>query len=297
LVLISNEKLIELYAAMVKCRMMAERAGLLIRQGKLAASLDSGPGREATIAGVAVDLLPEDTLSPSRGNLASTFIEGMPLEGFFASLAASHNGRAHCTAKRSGVEMAPGMPTASMTIEKLDSACAAAKAHKAAKNGKIVVAFCGEEQVGPHCLREKLSLAGRHNLPVIFVCPDELRNGSEKKSTLSKTNGSAPEALAFGVPVITVDGSDVVAVYRVACESIARARQGRGPTLIQCVAGSSSGLNGSDHGSDELAGVSDPILTMESYLAGKGLFNPGLKRQIESGFCRELDRATGFLRN
>ena len=65
-------------------------------------------------------------------------------------------------------------------------------------------------------------------------------------------------------PVITVDANDVVAIYRVAQESIARARDG-GPTLIACVPYAAEGMSAS------------PIANMERYLAGKKLFDDGGK--------------------
>jgi pyruvate dehydrogenase E1 component alpha subunit len=276
--LISNEKLIELYAAMVKCRMMADRAGKMLRDGRLVTGLEPGFGREATIAGVVEDLLPQDTLIPERGNPAATFVKGTKLERFFASLAVSRNGRGHSAAQRDGAET-------SASGGQLDGACEAAKTHKALKKGGIVVAFYKDEQVERQKLREKLSLASRESLPVTFVCPQGLRDRLGKEPSQGKNGKNAAEALESGVPVISVDGNDVIAVYRVASESIARARQRRGPTLIECIYDGSLEFGSNGKGKD-------PLLTMEAYLDGKELFKPGLRRQIEDRFLRKLDRAT-----
>jgi hypothetical protein len=77
----------------------------------------------------------------------------------------------------------------------------------------------------------------------------------------------------LGFPSIPVDAQDAVAVYRVATESIALMRQGRGPTLIECLHYLKDG----------------PIESMENYLARKGIFRPGYRRQVETGFGVELD--------
>jgi TPP-dependent pyruvate/acetoin dehydrogenase alpha subunit len=107
----------------------------------------------------------------------------------------------------------------------------------------------------------------------------------------------ATEALAFGMARIAVDARDVLAVYRVASESISRARQRRGPTLIECI----------DHGLPAPVGtrvaergpssIVDPVRAMESYLGRKRILNPTLKQQIESQLRKEIETATMHLEN
>jgi len=274
--LISKEKLIELYSAMVMCRMIAERAGKLAREGNLSTGLDMGLGREATIAGIAIDLLPEDTLETTREAYASSFVKGMPLDALFASAVRSSNGNGHGSAREKHVE----------------SACAAAKTHKAAKDGRIAIAFCDAEQARPGMWRRSLSAASRHDLPVIFVRHEKTSAAKETKQKRASKRAALPEALEFGVPVIYVDGHDVVAVYRVASESIARARQRRGPTLIDCLADASAPLASAE---TALNGFSDPIATMESHLSAKGFLSRGLRKKITERLTPELDKATRAL--
>jgi acetoin:2,6-dichlorophenolindophenol oxidoreductase subunit alpha len=281
--LISNEKLIELYSAMVMCRMIAERAGLLKGEGKLRAALDAGVGREAAIAGIAVDLTREDTLSATPQLFVSEFLKGTTLDGIFSGLA---NGRPHAATSANG--SAPGESW-------LDGACTAARAHKVAKNGKIAVAFCETERVHSGRWRRNLTMASKLGLPLVFVRQLEWRDGAKAKQVRKKVTQDLPEALEFGVPTIQVDGNDVVAVYRVASESTARARRGQGPTVIDCISVSADHGVASQNG--RLSGALDPIAIMETHLTGKGLFKPDLKKTIESGFGIELDKATRLFVN
>jgi TPP-dependent pyruvate/acetoin dehydrogenase alpha subunit len=78
--LISDEKLLALYATMLKCRMIQERAGILFQNNKSNGNADSAVGLEAAAAGVAIDLLPEDTVSTFPLDLIPLFIKGLPLE-------------------------------------------------------------------------------------------------------------------------------------------------------------------------------------------------------------------------
>ena len=137
-----------------------------------------------------------------------------------------------------------------------------------AKNGRIAVAFMeGGAATLKEC-REALELASKHKLPVLYVAQTELDRSDEK--LLGKLSDS--------FPVITVDANDLVAIYRVAQESIARARDG-GPTLIACVPYAAEGMSAS------------PIANMERYLAGKMLFDNRWKDEALAEFNAELGAA------
>ena len=98
------------------------------------------------------------------------------------------------------------------------------------------------------------------------------RTSPESRTRRGRNEGSANHGVPQR-PVITVDGSDAVAVYRVASESINRARMGRGPTLIECSAWDTN--PGRRRQTGRAARLDDPIDAMETYLMGKGLFSPG----------------------
>jgi pyruvate dehydrogenase E1 component alpha subunit len=280
--LIPHEKLLEMYTAMVKCRMIADRANLLAQQGRIPTALAATMGHEATFAGIAANLHPDDSVNASHGELLPGYLRGAPLTAIFSSFAPNGNGHA---------PSAPNDATAATAGDPLLSACEAARAHKARKTGKVSVVFCAGEQASPASWKRHLSLAARRELPVVFV----LRHNESQVASALGSAGDAPQALAHGAPVIAVDGDDAVAVYRVASESVARARQRRGPTLIESVTTASSpaaqnGASGNGHNT-----VSAAFLNMENYLSGKGLFDPILRPQIEADFRLELDAATRFL--
>lgn len=293
--LISNEKLIELFAAMVKSRMIAERAGLLKEQGRLAGDFKGGVGREASISGVAVDLLPEDTLCLSQCDFVSGFIKGLPLHKVFSSLASQVNGHRPSPPDSDADVPVSVLPPASTVDVQLTIACAVALACKTAKNRRIAVAFCGDGAASLECWRETLTFAGLRELPILFVHHDHAKEEQGSQGTGRRHKKTANGASARQVPAIAVDGNDAVAVYRVASESIARARRGRGPTLIECKAcglGNDGGIPPAIAGQFE---TRDPIGKMEIYLRRKGLFRAEMKQQIAAEFSRELDAATRFL--
>ena len=287
--LISSGKLIELYAAMIKSRMIVERAGHLKQKGLLAGDLDASRGREAAIAGVGVDLLREDTLSPSHRDLVATVIKGMALDRMFLRLASNGNGHAKAP-DNTHLDAETNVMTPDLHPDaQLDAACEAAQGHKAAGNGRIVAVSCGVGAASLGCCREALARSGELQLPIIFVWHNDAADGQE---SLIEQDGPQSKMHNRNIPAITVDGADAVAVYRVASESIQRARRLRGPTLIECRRGLSSLGQANGKRPEE----NDPIDTMENYLSGKGLFNPEMRLKIAAAFDRELDAATRFLK-
>ncbi|MGP8225516.1 MAG: thiamine pyrophosphate-dependent enzyme [Terracidiphilus sp.] len=253
--IISNEKLLQLYAAMVKCRALEERLQILFPHSKLAGKRGS-VSREAVAVGAALDMLPEDTIAASPGDLVVNFIwneiQSEPLEKLFGRLCSR------------AIRPSPAV--------QFKRACSAAQVNRKAKNGKISVVFSSN---GSGSSDEVLKAAGDRQLPILFV--RQTRLPAEPPRSKQQTRAAEIDAAARGIPVIPVDGNDVVAVYRVSTEAITHARKGNGPTLIECIF--------------EPSEIRDPLLKMEAYLTRKGLFSEEWKRQVAVAFKRELDNA------
>jgi TPP-dependent pyruvate/acetoin dehydrogenase alpha subunit len=254
--LISNEKLLELYSAMLKCRMIEERVRILFKQNTFTGNYDSPVGQEAAAVGVAIDLLPEDNIVPLSRDFIPCFIKGLPLEKLFARLFNV-------------------IPPPSTIAAQLNITTSVALVNKTKKNNKIAVAFSSRGSTPLSFWHEALNSAGVHTLPIIFVSQNILSPESVTPNPQTKTKHLPLKTKAYSFPSITVDGNDVVAVYRVASEAIAHARKGNGPTLIEC----------------KRWKANDPMLNMEKYLIRKGLFSEEFKRQVAAGFSKELDAA------
>ena len=291
--LVSDEKLLQIYTAMVKCRMLAKEVEALSQQGKLAAGVRAAAGNEAIVTGLAIDLLPDDVVSSTRHDLAASLLKGLPLETIISRVMASRRGRRKSPGRVHADRSLHGiLPPSSTLAGQLNVACGVALANLMAKNGRIVTVFCEGSDDPTETCGEALAFAGANKLPVLFVCHSDSHPEPEAAAH-ARPSSLADTSLACGVPAITVDGNDAVAVYRVAYESITRARQGRGPTLIAC------GMNHHDLArylrtksrGTQRVGPNDPIRNMEVYLTRKDLFNARLKRRITAAFGSELDAA------
>jgi TPP-dependent pyruvate/acetoin dehydrogenase alpha subunit len=267
--LISNEKLLEIYSTMLKCRMLDERIRALHKQ---AGNAEIGLGNSihvAAITGAAIDLLPGDTLAPSQGAFAPCFAKGLPLNAILPSILGRRNAP---RPRYSALKLVPPLLSESKQLERV---LEAAKICKAKRNKNVVIAFssnsCGAETE----FESALMMAGKKKLPILFV--REISSGADERGQRMKE---------YGFPGVAVEYDDAIAVYRVATEGLAHARRGNGPTLIEC-----KPWPFDDRGSGKRALTKHSISKMETYLAGKGLFSRKFKTTLIADFNGELDAA------
>jgi pyruvate dehydrogenase E1 component alpha subunit len=297
--LIPGEKLQQLYITMLKCRILEERVQSLVKQGTLHGSYASLPGREAAVAGIVGDLTPEDALGLSDRDLAASFVKGVPLEELIRRIF-GHGANAEMESASTGqvgfASMNMLAPVNALS-SRLGLSIKLAQANKLDRNGKVAVVFCGDEPAAQDSWHEALKIASRQELPIIFVFHSNFGGKTESPEPPAKSGDNNTRAPGDEIPLIPVDGSDVVAVYRVASESITRARKGSGPTIVECVSFGLEGKTAVSHAKQRLGQelswrkAGDPIAKMEGYLTRKGLFSAGLSTQVCLEFNKELDAA------
>ncbi len=281
--LISDAKLKQLYATMVQCRLLTERACRLRGQPRSAGLYAASIGQEAIATGCAIDLQPEDTIALGPQNAIAGLVKGVPLGDIVAQI------YARPTAHSQSPNIIMPSPT---HCTQLGLATSVALATKHKKKGNVVVAFSDKATTTLDCWHEALELAARKSLPIIFVVEDNPRTDPASLKASNEENDPPERARSYGFPIITVDANDVVAVYRVACESVERVRQGGAPVLLE---GKPYRL--SSQTKRRVANTAawrnerDPLTHMERYLKAKGLFTPSWKDQVVQEFSRKLDTA------
>ena len=246
--LISSEKFRQLYAALVKYELIEKRFGS-----------PSEGGVTAGAVGITLDLKLEDTLVVGPRTFAANLIKGVPVRALldYPNSSPFIYGAVNT--------LAPAGPSAA---RQAGLATGAALANKLAKNGNLAVAFIEGGATALAECKEALELASTHKLPALYVIH---ANADRKLDRLLTEMGET-------VTVVTVDAHDAVAVYRVAQESLARARDGD-PSVIVCVPYLTNGTRPS------------ALLNMEQYLTGKKLFRKQWKDEAIAELERELSSA------
>jgi TPP-dependent pyruvate/acetoin dehydrogenase alpha subunit len=297
--LISNEKLKQLYSTMLKCRLFEERARILKKQARFKGNYYTAVGQEATAVGAGIDLRPEDAVAPSHRDFILNLIKGVPLTAMFAQLygRSTSPDKGRSAPAHGGYEPLNIITPASTIAAQLNIGTGIAMANQMKKNDNVVVAFSGEGSTSLGFWHEALNFAGVRNLPIVYVCQNNLWAESVSVKLQTKVEDISLKAIGYGFPGITVDGNDAVAMYRVSQEAIARARSGGGPTLIEAKTYRWYGHSEIDPAKYRAAEeveewkAKDPIAAMERYLIGKKLFSPEWKQEISEDFVKELDAA------
>jgi len=113
-------------------------------------------------------------------------------------------------------------------------AAGAAFAAKSKGTANVSVSFFGDGASNTGAFHEGINIAAAWKLPVIFVCENNLYAISTRATRSTPIPNIADRAASYGIPGVIADGMDVTAVYEVAREAVERARNGQGPTLIEC---------------------------------------------------------------
>jgi TPP-dependent pyruvate/acetoin dehydrogenase alpha subunit len=287
-------KLKSLYARLLQCRMIAERAVRVLNGRSSPTGYVCVPGEEAILVGGLSHLLPGDCVASSRRDLLCDFLRGASLKDLFEQMRkrSSTAARPSSPAKKRGFAefsvIAP-LPTAAGAVPVIMGA-GVALGFKLQKRPLVTVAFSLDDASTQAPWRESLRFAAHHKLPVVHLVRCGVPGARKHGQSAPSAKLLSQLALDCELPAITVDASDAVAIYRVAFEAIRRAREGHGPSLILCIpcrvdAGKtataalrhsrSKGPNPSVRWEPH-----DPVVFMENYLRQKGLWSDAWKKAL-----------------
>ena len=266
--------LFRLFREMLLIRQFEEIVNELYLQGKIPSTLHLYIGQEAVAAGVCGALQPADYVLSTHRPHGHALAKGVSPGAIMAELF----GKATGTCKAKGGSMHVGdfqlgmFPAIAIVGGNVPIAAGAALASKQLKDGRVTACFFGEGAVNEGAWHEGVNAAAIWDLPVVFVCENNLYGASTPVSQVIKVDTVADRARAYGIPGLTIDGNDVLAVYQATAEAAARARAGNGPTLIECLTYRQCGHSRSDprtyRTKDEEAAwkLKDPIDTYRAWL-------------------------------
>src|ERR671925_352168 len=278
-----------LYRAMLLARRLDERMVRLQRQGRIG-TFAPIKGQEASQLGSICTLRPTDWMVPSFRETAAMIWRGWPIERMLMFFAGYLEGGQPDAGQND-------LPITIPVSTQLPHAVGLAYAAQYRGDDVVVMAYFGDGATSEGDFHEALNFAGVWHVPVVFVCQNNQWAISIplKKQTNSKT--IAQKALAYGLPGIQVDGNDVLAVYAASREAVTRARDGDGPTLIECVtyrlAMHTTADDPTKYRSDEEVKEwerKDPLTRFRIYLEKKNLLEEGLDEQIDAEISEAIAR-------
>ena len=232
-----KQLLLRIFETMVMTRAVEDRMVSMYRSGDLLGSLYTGHWHEAISVGTASALRQDDFLAPIHRDLGAHLWRGMDP----AQVMASFMGKA--TSPTGGRDGTLHYGRLDLNIYNLPShipdnypvALGFAFAFQYREQDGVSLAYCGDGSTSEGNFHESLNIAAAMKLPAIFVVENNQYAYSTPVRMQSAVKEYAVKAQAYGMPGVTVDGTDVLAVYDATSEAVARARAGEGPSLIEGV--------------------------------------------------------------
>lgn len=297
-------ELIDMYAAMVRIRRTEERLADMVDGKEIGTPCHLYIGQEAIAVGICAALTKDDFVWGGHRSHGHYLAKGGDLRAMVAEILGKETG---CSRGRGGsmhliateVGILGTVPLVAATIP---LAVGTALASKMKKDRLVSVPFFGDGAVEEGHFHESMNLAALYRLPVIFVCENNFYASHMSLPERRVKDNIHMSGAAHGMPGVVVDGNDVEAIYHAASEAAQLARDGGGPTLLECRTYRWRGHVGADWNYD--VGVrrkdelqewlpKDPVARTRKRLTETGVAD-ALVARVEADIETELDDAISF---
>ena len=299
---IADKDLVQMYRWMVLDRRFEERTFELLKLGKLVGFHHPNVGQEAVDVGTCYRLRKDDTIMPTHRGKGKYLLKGEDMKVMMAGMFGRRNGagKGRGPASHSGDNTIGILAGTGLIGSGIPISTGAALAMKLQKKDTVALHFFGDGASNRGDFHEALNMAGAMKLPIVYVCDNNCYAMTVPTACAMAIEDISIRAQGYGFPGVTVDGNDVLAVYEVTQEAIARARQGEGPTLIECKTYRWMGHSINDpalyRSPEEVESWKQkcPIKRFEGYLRKKGLLDDSKVKEVCRGVNDEIEEAIRF---
>ncbi len=299
---ITNEQMIQMFTTMNKIRQFETRVQQFFADGRIPGFVHLYIGEEAIATGACATLRKEDCITSTHRGHGHLIAKGGDLKLMMAEIfgkktgyCKGKGGSMHIAAVELGILGANGIVGGGGPI-----ANGAALAFQYRGQDNVAVCFFGDGASNQGTTQEAMNLASAWSLPVVFVNENNGYGISCPTSKSMAITDIADRAAAYDMPGVVVDGNDVLAVYEAVSEAVRRAREGEGPSLIECKTYRWRGHFEGDacvyRDENEVQSwvERDPIKKLEEKLQDQGILSPEKSGEIRDALARELEVAVAF---
>jgi acetoin:2,6-dichlorophenolindophenol oxidoreductase subunit alpha len=296
---------LRLYQLMVELRDFEQRAYELFLENLVRGTSHLALGQEAIAAGYAVAMRPDDyTFCTYRGH-DHTIARGASMAAAMAELLGRGNGMLH--GKGGSMHLTDvqhgAMGSYAIVGAHLPIAAGAAWSAQVRKSGQVAVCFFGDGTTNIGAFHEALNLAVVWKLPVVFICENnQYMEYTPIRSVTAVEHPAADRAAAYGLEPILLDGNDADLMYEAARQTIGKAREGGGPSLVEALTYRHGGHSRADPAkyrpeAEVREWLSrDPVTRYRERLLASGVSERELT-EIETAAQQKVDAATEEARN
>ena len=300
---IDSEQLLHMYRQMMTVRLFEEQVNDLYTRALMPGLAHLYIGEEAVAVGICEALHRDDYITSTHRGHGHCLAKGAAPDRMFAELLGKEAG--YCRGKGGSMHIAdPASGNLGANAIVGGSAGIATGAAFSAKHlgtQQVSVCFFGEGALGQGLLYEVMNMARLWNLPVIYVCENNLYNEYTHFSETTAGEILARPA-AFGIPAESVDGQDVRAVYATASRIVDKARSGKGPAFLLCNTyryrghhvGDVSRTYRAKQEEQQWMAERDPIKLLRDWITGQKLAGNAQLDAIQVQITSEIDAAVEF---
>jgi TPP-dependent pyruvate/acetoin dehydrogenase alpha subunit len=275
-------------------RRFEEAVDDLFARGLMHGTMHLSIGQEASATGSCLPLRADDAITSTHRGHGHCIAKGADLTRMMAELLAKETG--YCRGRGGSMHIADvatgNLGANGIVAGGIPIAAGAALAYQLRGEDRVVACFFGDGAANEGAFHEAVNLAAIWKLPVVFICENNKYGMSFSTEKSFAIEHISERAAGYGIPGVTVDGNDVVAVHDAVAAAVARARAGEGPTLVENVTYRWKGHSKSDKNlyrtKEEIADWRDrdPILRFEVVAQEAGLLTPA---DVEAARTAALD--------
>ena len=233
----NGSKRVELLRQMLLSRYFDEKVNDLYAEGKVHGTAHFYVGQESVAVGAIAALKEGDVITSTHRGHGHAIAFGLDVDRMAAELLGQATG--YCHGKGGSMHIADvgaGMLGANGIVGgSMGIACGAGWAFKRRNQDHAALCFFGEGAANEGIFHETLNLAAIWKLPVVFVCENNQYGMSMSVKKATAIENISDRASAYGMPGVTVAGTDLDEVYGATLEALERARAGEGPTLLEAI--------------------------------------------------------------
>lgn len=304
---VAHEQWVRMYRQMMRIRLFEEQVNELYKTARMPGLAHLYSGEEAVAVGVCEALRRDDYITSTHRGHGHCLAKGAAIDRMFAELLGKEPG--YCRGKGGSMHIADqdtgNLGANAIVGGSAGIATGAAMSSKMRGSDQVAVCFFGDGALGQGLLYEVMNMASLWQLPVIYVCENNLYNEyTHYSETTSGDLGARAEA--FGILTEHVDGQDVRAVHAAAQRLVERARHGEGPAFLLCDTYRYYGHHVGDiqrtyYRSKEEEQLwrteRDPITLLAAWLAEQGIADAHRLDQITAEVQAEVEAGVQFALN
>jgi pyruvate dehydrogenase E1 component alpha subunit len=275
----NRARLLALYGTMCRIRAFEETALAAHKAGEIPGPVHVSIGQEAVAAGICLNLRRDDRITSNHRGHGHAVAKGAGVQGMMEELFGRAGG--HCRGKGGSMHIADfsvGMLGANGVVGGgIPIAVGAAQGLRMLGSDAIVACFFGDGAINRGPFLEGLNWAALYRLPVLFVCEDNGVAAFTATPSVTAGPGVLARSEALGVPAVSVDGNDAVAVDEAAARMVAEIRGGAGPRLLHVTTYRLLGHTSTDPAAwrspaeVEAAQAAEPIARLRARLLAEGV--------------------------